>query len=561
MITRLLLIASLAVGVPVALAQPATDGWPRKKLIETGWDQPDTARFRQNLAEMDQTPFDGVVVVCNGKTAEDKGIGLRGAFCPEPWQQDWFRNCLEDLQATKPTRLKDNFVAIGANPGNVDWFDDAGWKNVVEHWRIAAWLAKQGGMKGLLFDPEPYTKDFSQFKYAMQADNARHTFAEYYAKARERGRQVMEAIGAEYPEMTVFCYFMNSVNGPAAGQPDAVQALAGSGYGLYAPFIDGWLDAIPPTMTLVDGCEGAYMFNSRMQYVEAALKIKGACQSLVSPENRAKYRAQTQVSYGVYLDAYVNPEGNTYYIGPKNGSRLNQLRENVTNALEAADEYVWVYGEKYRWWPTPNGGVKPEYWDQMMPGMDLALRFAADPAGMARQLVAQGNLPNLARNPDFGSDQAKAANGSDLVYKAGGFPVGWGFWQENTAGTAGWDRAVGHAAPGSGRASQVTGGCFTQEIGPVQPGERYTVQAWARVQGQGNAAIRLRWQTAEGRWIHEQRDKLVYGAGVRGEWQELLGVAEVPEDVGKLVILLGMGGQPAAEDVVWFDDVTCLKLP
>ena len=26
-----------------ALAQPA-DNWPRKKLIETGWDQPDTAR-------------------------------------------------------------------------------------------------------------------------------------------------------------------------------------------------------------------------------------------------------------------------------------------------------------------------------------------------------------------------------------------------------------------------------------------------------------------------------------------------------------------------------------
>jgi len=40
-----------------------------------------------------------------------------------------------------------------------------------------------------------------------------------------------------------------------------------------------------------------------------------------------------------------------------------------------------------------------------------------------------------------------------------------------------------------------------------------------------------------------------------------LGVAEVPEGVGKLVILLGMAGQPSAEDVAWFDDVTCVKLP
>jgi len=66
---------------------------------------------------------------------------------------------------------------------------------------------------------------------------------------------------------------------------------------------------------------------------------------------------------------------------------------------------------------------------------------------------------------------------------------------------------------------------------------------------------------ADGYWIHEQRDSLVYGTGVKDEWQELLAVAEVPADVGKLVILLGMGGQPAAADVVWLDDVTCLRLP
>ena len=558
--TRLLAVASLLLATAAVLAQPA-DNWPRKKLIETGWDQPDTARFRQNLAEMDKTPFDGVVVVCTGKTAEGKGVSLRGAFCPEAWQEAWFQTCLEDLQATKPTHLKDNFIALGANPGNVDWFDDAGWKNVVEHWRIAARLAKQGGMKGLLFDPEPYTKGFSQFKYSMQAGNAQHTFAEYYAKARERGRQVMEAVKSEYPDMTLYCYFMNIANYPAAGQPDPVQALAGAGYGLYAPFVDGWLDVIPPTITVVDGCENAYLFNSRMQYVEAALKIKGACQSLVSPANRAKYRAQVQVSFGVYLDAYVNPEGNTYYLGPKNGSRLNQLRANVGNALDAADEYVWVYGEKYRWWPTPNGGVKPESWEQIMPGMDAALRFAADPAGAARQAMAQANLPNLARNPDFGADKAMGYTGAEIVYKEGGFPAGWGFWQENTTGTAGWDRTMGHTAPGAGRASQVTGGCFTQEIGPVQPGECYAVRAWARAHGRGNVSMRLRWQTAEGRWIHEQLDRLVYGTGVRDEWQELLGVAEVPEGVGKLVILLGMGGQPSAEDVAWFDDVTCVKLP
>lgn len=560
MSTRLIIIAWLIVAVASAFAQPA-GSWPRKKIIETGWDQPDTVRLRQNLADMEKTPFDGLMVGCVGRVDDQRRQDLRGVFGPDPWQQEWFRACVEDLQTGKSARLTDNFVIMGANPGNVDWFDDAGWKNVVEHWRIAAWVAKAGGAKGLLFDPEPYTEGFAQFAYSRQPERAKHTFAEYYAKARERGRQVMEVVKAEYPDMTLFCYFMNSVNGPAAGQADAMGALSGSGYGLYAPFIDGWLDAIPPTMTLVDGCEGAYLFNSRAQFLEAALKIKGDCQSLVSPENRAKYRAQVQVSYGIYLDAYANPEGSTYYIGPKSGSRVAQLQQNMSDALSAADEYVWVYGEQYRWWATPNGGVKPESWEQVLPGMDAALRFAADPTGFARQVMAEGKLPNLSRNPDFGAETAKNYLGADVAYQEGGFPAGWGFWQENTAGTAGWDRGMGHAAPGGGRASQVTSGCFTQEIGPVQPGERYAVRAWTRVQSQGSAWIRMRWQTADGHWAMEQRDVLAYGGAARDQWQEILGVAEVPEGVGRLVILLAMGGQASAGDVVWYDDVQCVKLP
>lgn len=559
MTTRLTTGALLLLAVSTAFAQPA-DNWPRKKLIETGWDQPDTVRLRANLAEMDQTPFDGVVVVCNGKDADGKAVALRGTFGAGAWKQEWFRNCIEDLQAIKPTRLKDNFITIGANPGNVDWFDDAGWKDVVEHWRIAAWVARQSGVKGLLFDPEAYTQGFSQFAYALQPDRAKHTFPEYYAKARERGRQVMAAVKGEYPDLVLYCYFLQSVNTPAAGQPNTLQAVSGSNYGLYPPFIDGWLDVIPPTMTLVDGFENAYSFKSRAQFLEAALRVKGDCQSLVSPENRAKYRAQVQISYGIYLDAYVNPETNFWYIGPKNGSRVNALRENVTNALSCADEYVWIYGEQHHWWTVPNP-PKPETWEQALPGVSAALRYAADPTGLAQQLLTEGKIENLARNADFGSDKAKAANGSDVAYQDGGFPAGWGFWQENENGSAGWDRTMGHAAPGSGKASKVSGGCFTQEISPVQPGERYAVRAWARVHGQGNACIRLRWQTAEGKWTREELDKLVYSAGAKDEWQDLLAVAEVPDGVGKLVILLGMGGQAAAEDTVWLDDVTCLKLP
>lgn len=559
--------ASLALflfAVTAALAAPAGDPWPRKKIIETGWDEPSTERLRLNLAEMEKTPFDGVVVGAVGKRDDGKGVSLRGAFVADAWQPEWFATCLTDLQAVKSSRLTDNFLILGANPGNVDWFDDAGWRNVVEHWRIAARLAKQGGCQGLLFDPEPYTAPFAQFRYSSQADREKHTFAEYYAQARQRGREVMQAVAAEFPDCLLYCYFMNSVNFPAAGQADARQALAGSAYGLYPPFIDGWLDAVPPTMTLIDGCESAYLWNSTTQFLQGAVLMKGDCQSLVSPENRAKYRAQVQVSFGLYLDAYRNPEGNRYFIDGLGGPRVDRLRQNCADALKCADQYVWVYGEQCRWWPTPNTRLT-QTWEEGLPGCSAALRLAADPVAYARQqvqeLTAAGKLVDLARNGDFTSETATDTTGAAVTWKESAPPAGWGMWQvDDSKGTLTWDRTVGHQAPGAAQVAQVKNGCVLQTLQPVQPGERYAVRASYRLQGRGTAWLRVRWQKPEGGWIAEQRDKLIYGAAQPGEWGELFGVAEVPEDVGRLVILLCIDGQMGPEDVAWFDDVHCWKL-
>ncbi len=375
------LSAILLLPILVAALQPepaeAQDARRRKKLIATGWDKADTRRLLENLAEMEQRPFDGVVLEATGRREDGKPCRLRWAFLNEQWKPAWFQPCIDDLRACKFKRFTDNFIQLNANPGNVDWFDDAGWESIVAHWRIAAWVAKESGCRGILFDPEPYTRPHAQFSYAAQPQRDRHTFEEYYAKARRRGRQVMQAVGEEYGEITVFCYFINSICAAATGQADPRRVLARSGYGLYPAFIDGWLDAVPPTVTLVDGCESAYLYNSQQQYLEAAVLIKGACQELVSPENRAKYRAQVQVSFGLYLDAYWNPkdsEWGRWYVDGRGARRVDRLRANVQTALRVADEYVWVYGEKFRWWPTPNQRVRPQTWPGALPGCDQALR-------------------------------------------------------------------------------------------------------------------------------------------------------------------------------------------
>jgi hypothetical protein len=560
---RIGIVLTTLLAASVVCAQPP-DMRLRKKLIATGWDHPDTQRLLANLAEMEKRPFDGVVLDATGYNADGKPRSLRAAFSSQPWQREWFQATVEQLRSCKFGRFTDNFITLGANPGNVDWFDDEGWQRIVEHWQIAVWVAKRSGCKGLLFDPEPYTPPFAQFNYATQPGRKQHRFNDYVAKARQRGRQVMKVVVEEYPEITLFCYFMNSVNVTATGRADPRLALSAHGYGLYPAMIDGWLDAAPATVTLVDGCESAYLYNSRQQFLESAIAIKGACQELVSPENRAKYRAQVQASFGMYLDAYWNPKGSPWYIDGLGGARVERLRANTAAALAAADQYVWVYGERFRWWPTPAGNVRPESWSEAIPGCEQALRYARDPLDFARTEIARmkaaGKLVNLARNGDFSSSSAVSVDGVEQHWYDGRPPAGWTAWQRSDSkGSFVWDREAGAKGKGAAKASRVADGCFLQAC-KATAGECYSVRAACKLRGSGSAWLRVRWQTAEGRWIAEGQDRLFYGEASRDQWQELLGVVEVPEGTGRLLVLLSVGGQDTPEDTVWFDDVELCRL-
>src|SRR5207302_1841281 len=103
---------------------------------------------------------------------------------------------------------------------------------------------------------------------------------------------------------------------------------------------------------------------------EAVVVLKGAAQELVSPENRAKYRAQVQIGFGIYLDAYRNPPTSPWYIDGKGSPRVDRLQANLAAALRATDEYVWVRGEKARWWPSPKSEGAPPTWAEALPGSD-----------------------------------------------------------------------------------------------------------------------------------------------------------------------------------------------
>ena len=163
----------LGIGIGGTLFGCATiaprEGVTAKKLIEFGWDEPDTAFLRRHIEQMEQTPFDGVVFRAAATTPEGKPAD----FLWEAWGRRAFTEAdlapaLADLRAMRFRRFTHNFLRVNTTPGDVDWFDD--FSAILTNARLAATVACAGGAAGVLFDVEQYRAPL--FDYRRQRDAA-----------------------------------------------------------------------------------------------------------------------------------------------------------------------------------------------------------------------------------------------------------------------------------------------------------------------------------------------------------------------------------------------------
>ncbi|MCY2994654.1 MAG: hypothetical protein NTY19_43355 [Planctomycetota bacterium] len=527
-----------------------------KKFIELGWDIPTTADLRQHWQDLEQTtPFDGIMFRVEALDEHSNRVSSESVWDANSWKRDWLKPAVEDLQACKFQRFNDNFVRFNATPGNLAWDNDTGWAALAEKAGHCAWLMKQGGGRGLAIDFESYGA--AQFRFDPATGS---TFVEATKLARLRGAQFVQAIAQEFPDAVLLALWLNSINSKAGRNTQPESILISSAYGLLPAFIDGMLDALPPGMILVDGCENGYTMDSTEAYLQAAHEMRswhGASLGLVSPENRAKYRQQVQAGFGFYLDMYLNAEGNHYYFPPLNGSRLARLQRNLGLAREAADEYVWIYGEQCRWWgprrELPNTVGQGRLWEEALPGITRAIAYTHDPLAAAKAELAElrksGRLTNLAKNADFRRPASP---------QAGTLPAEFGAWQDEKTSTGkfAWDAEVGD---GSGRVTKVKWGCLIQSVA-VQPGEDYAVDVTCRSRGRSQPTLVIRWQTAEERWTQEHLDQTFPFESGDGQWQPAFGVVTVPQDVGRLVVLLNVTGQITDDDACWFDNLGVYRL-
>lgn len=524
------------------------------RFIASGWEFNDAGvdALLARADDMDQTPIDGCIVYLYAKGRDGSVICTRtgGIFGDREWDYADIAPLVPKYRKLLAHKsFRHSFLdGYRAPKKRVAWSDDAAWAKIAHNLRVVAKFAKVCGFEGLRIDPEDYHRQ-RQYQL-MDADGM--SYEKCADLARRRGRELFSGVFAEFPDAKVLSYFLLTMGATYAGEISA-RDLRGfmlrAGADLWPHFVDGMFDALPPSATLIEGDESAYSFRAeRMEYLRAANHIKNNLGGLLSPENRPKYKMQVQNSFGVYLDGYstiTNVVKYGYYMEPIGGSRTRHLAINLKQAVEAADEYIWFWGERSCW-----ASKKRKTWKDLLPGLYETLLVAKAPAELGRSLrlrMEAGELANLVSNSTC---RATASDKVPKTYWTWQEPVKSGYRQ----GVFGADLAFGHGDKSSLVAEGVGSGCFVCNVGNLRPGEIVGVSFCSK----GKALVRIGWRKDAGwDWSIPSVFVPIDGAPDADGWICTDWSVTVPDGADGLGIMLGV--RQLAGEKSWFDDVSAVS--
>ena len=511
MLTTVLGIALTSAAV--AITPPTT----QKKVIGFGWDTmkrtpAELADHADQLAEMG---LDGVGVslarhdtngiptgASYGSTVYSPEIAFDGA--------DIMKNVAPLRRLCAHPKLNANFVITTLFfKQRVPFEDDKWWDGCFSNLVYFARVAKQGGAKGLLVDVEDYGGAGQFYWHPMQC---KHSYKDTLRYARRRGRQYAETICREFPDAHILTTWLLSnqsrksyqdlYNGPlnrAVHQGD-----------LFIPFVEGLIEGLAPEAVLIDGDEaGYYLEYRRREFFYEYFAIRKLALGVLDPALHDKYTRQVQVGFGLYLDCYTNPEGSGWYKEPEGGSRLGHLDLNMNQALEVADEYVWIWGEHYSFAAWSNTVSKAHIyatWESQLPGLGQTIKFLKNPKGYGEELLAArlangGELTRVSSPTALGKPKEVADELDGIKIIPAATPAGWVPDHQKRANE---NPPVYETLPKGGR----SGGIALKMAGGRNPGCRlpgckvetnavYMAEIHVKGRGASLAAMHLRAEGAE----------------------------------------------------------------
>ena len=273
--------------------------------------------------------------------------------------------------STKTTTFKENFILVNAISyyANPDFFNDALWTTIISNAQLMGKAVATAGCKGIMFDAEFYTggQTYSPWWYTVPADNPNHqgtppyagagiTFDQAKAKARQRGKEYVQALQVYMPKITIMttCLYGSAWHYCSGN----IANLSSSQYALLPAFADGMLEALNADSVLVDGNEGSYYCSDTTNYVQDNVHgsnynlIRLSASNVCDPALLPKWNLQGQVAMAPFMDYCYNIYSPQTWNTPTYQSKW--MKHNVYNSLLATDQYAWVYVESMNFWTGEN---------------------------------------------------------------------------------------------------------------------------------------------------------------------------------------------------------------
>ncbi len=442
----------------------------QKKIIHFGFVSPSTPEevMDEGFKNLDaHCPFDGiginpaVKITRDGKTFTYYPLHHVGA--PYLLSKEDFAEQIPFFRKFQSTRLKHNFFIFNSSPFNGDWFDDEAWKRTLNNFSMFAWVAKEAGFEGLCLDLEPYALTKLPFMFRPHLG---HSFEETTRQVRLRGKEWIEEISRQFPDMTLFTFYWASLctSSYMAEHPEMQENTQ---TGLMIAFMNGVYDGAPDTMTIVDGNEGpGYHAASEEDYAKITGCYRRFADAWIDPANRAKFWQITSMGISFYLDSYVKRENaGQYNLCDKSDNPTQLLASNVSHALDYADEYVWFWCEEGNFWPNSFKSNRP-FWGERLPYCIEAIQSGRNLLASMNQYA---NPVNLLKNGSLESGDSGEPNGPDQY--DGGIQF-WPAWQaEDTP------KGTIRSENGMLRMVNVTYGGISQAISGIKAGQQFIIRA------------------------------------------------------------------------------------
>ena len=374
-------------------------------IVGAGTNAPDTAYLSRNAAALQQVPLDGVATwiaspvpirdetgalvttrlasgrLCRLPTGEDGAdIGQTIVpYSPGRWRPtheippEHIAPAIADLDAVEFDRFSSNFIhcLLGNGGHAMNWFDDELWRIICHNIGAIARVAKQGGCRGILIDPQAYS--YSMWSYPILTETSGRTFtyrrgnkayyegrpfAQVEAMVRQRGREFAGAVNAEFAGPIVMFFRAAGLAASQLGDP-RWDSIGQTVFWLIMPFLDGMLEGSTEETIIVD-CNNQGLWTERvgLERVRNLVLTKGLALSQVPALYRKKMRVGFCYRLGYHPQEYdIEGRGrsgtSTLYdpaLPKTNFFSPARLEKTLKLALDIGDGYVLFYNTRACWW-------------------------------------------------------------------------------------------------------------------------------------------------------------------------------------------------------------------